>query len=121
MKIHKTLIIGASLNANRYSNRAITNLVAHQHPTVALGLKEGTVAGVTIKTGMPNFEAIDTVSLYLNPQRQKDYYNYIIALKPRRVIFNPGTENEEFMELLTKNDISFEIACTLVLLATNQF
>lgn len=118
---YKTLVIGASVNSERYSNRAINNLVAHQHPTVAIGLKEGTVAGVSIMTGMPSFEAIDTVSLYLNPERQKDYYNYIISLKPRRVIFNPGTENDKFMELLTKNKISFEIACTLVLLATNQF
>lgn len=117
----KTLVIGASLNPERYSNRAINNLVAHQHPTVAIGLKEGIVAGVAIKTDMPIFDAIDTVSLYLNPQRQAEYYKYIIALKPSRVIFNPGAENEEFMDLLTKNKIPFEAACTLVLLATNQF
>lgn len=118
---YKTLVIGASLNVERYSNRAVKALVAHQHPTVALGLKDGIIAGVSIKTGFPELKAIDTVSLYLNPERQKDYYKYIIGLKPRRVIFNPGAENEEFMALLTKNNITFEAACTLVLLATNQF
>jgi hypothetical protein len=116
-----TLVIGASLNADRYSNRAIKNLAAKNHPTVAIGLKEGNVAGVKIQTGKPDFKAIETVTLYLNPKRQEDYYDYILALNPKRVIFNPGTENEVLMDLLAKQNISYEIACTLTLLATNQY
>jgi len=118
---NRTLVIGASLKAERYSNRAIINLVAHNEPTLAVGLKEGDIAGVSIQKGKPEFKNIETVTLYLNAKRQKDYYNYIIALKPKRVIFNPGTENIELMDLLKKNDIEFEVACTLTLLATNQF
>jgi hypothetical protein len=117
----KTLVIGASLNPSRYSNLAINRLVSYQHPIVAIGLKKGKVAGVSISTEKENFEDIDTVTLYLNPQRQKEYYEYIISLKPNRVIFNPGTENREFYEILQKNKIEFEDACTLVLLGTNQY
>ena len=76
---------------------------------------------VAIETEKLPFHGIDTVSLYLNPKAQKEYYDYIISLKPRRVIFNPGTENEEFYELLKVNNIAFEESCTLVLLATNQY
>lgn len=117
----KTLVLGASLNASRYSNLAINRLVSYDQPTVAIGLKKGNVAGVSISTEMENFEDIDTVTLYLNPQRQVEYYEYILSLKPNRVIFNPGTENPEFYELLKKNNIETEVACTLVLLGTNQY
>lgn len=117
----KTLVLGASLNASRYSNLAINRLVFYDQPTVAVGLKKGDVAGVSISTEKENFEDIDTVTLYLNPQRQKEYYEYILSLKPNRVIFNPGTENPEFYELLKENKIEPEVACTLVLLGTNQY
>lgn len=117
----KTLVLGASLNPSRYSNLAIDKLVSHDQPTVAVGLKRGEVAGVSISTEKENFEDIDTVTLYLNPQRQKEYYQYILSLKPNRVLFNPGTENPEFYELLKKNNIEVEVACTLVLLGTNQY
>ncbi|WP_233883429.1 CoA-binding protein [Tenacibaculum piscium] len=117
----KTLVLGASLNPVRYSNKAIERLVAAQIKTVAIGLRSGSVAGVIIETEKIAFTAVDTVTLYLNPERQKEYYSYIISLKPRRVIFNPGTENKEFYALLSANKIDYEIACTLVLLATNQF
>ncbi len=116
-----TLVLGASLKAERYSNKAIQRLVAHNIPTKAVGLRLGEVSGVKIQTGKPLFDAIDTVTLYLNAKRQKNYYNYIIGLKPKRVIFNPGTENTELMNLLKKNGIAFEVACTLTLLATNQY
>jgi predicted CoA-binding protein len=116
-----TLVLGASLKAERYSNMAIQKLVAHKVPTKAVGLRLGEVAGVKIQTGKPLFDGVETVTLYLNPKRQKDYYSYIIALKPKRVIFNPGTENAELMDLLKQNNIAFEVACTLTLLATNQF
>ncbi|MDP2088899.1 MAG: CoA-binding protein [Flavobacteriaceae bacterium] len=117
----KTLVIGASLNEDRYSNMAVRLLTDYQHEVVAFGLKSGAISGVSIDSELKNYENIDTVSMYLNPTRQKEFYNYIISLKPRRVIFNPGTENNEFQQLLFKEGIQFEEACTLVLLRTNQF
>lgn len=117
----KTLVLGASLNPSRYSNLAINRLVNHGHTVEAVGLKKGIVAGVAISTEKELFENIDTITLYLNPQRQAEYYNYIISLKPKRVIFNPGTENPELYEVLGKNNIEYEVACTLVLLGTNQY
>ena len=88
---------------------------------VAIGLKEGTVAGVSIITKKLHFDDIDTITLYLNAQRQVAYYDYILSLKPRRVIFNPGTENPELVRLLQNNNIQYEESCTLVLLSTNQY
>ena len=117
----KTLVLGASLNPTRYSNFAIHKLINHNIETVAIGLKPGEVAGVAIATEMVVFEDIHTVTLYLNPKNQEAYYNYIISLKPKRVIFNPGTENSEFYTILKENNIAFETACTLVLLSTNQY
>ncbi len=116
-----TLVLGASLNPSRYSNLAINRLVNYGHSVNAVGLKTGVVAGVAISTEKEKFENIDTVTLYLNPKRQEEYYDYIISLKPKRVIFNPGTENPEFYEMLRKNNIETEVACTLVLLGTNQY
>lgn len=117
----KTLVLGASLNPDRYSNMAINRLTASGHTVVAVGLREGTVAGVEISTQPEPFEDIDTVTLYLNPKRQVEYYDYIVSLNPKRVVFNPGTENPELYEILKKNNIENEVACTLVLLSTNQY
>ncbi|QQX75587.1 MULTISPECIES: CoA-binding protein [Aequorivita] len=117
----KTLVLGASLNPGRYSNLAINRLVSYGHTVEAVGLKKGIVAGVEISTEKEQFKDIDTVTLYLNPKRQEEYYGYIVSLKPKRVIFNPGTENPEFYDILKKNNIEIEIACTLVLLGTNQY
>lgn len=117
----KTLVIGASTNPSRYSFLAINRLVENEHPVVAVGLKEGSVSGVEISTDKPQFENIDTVTLYLNSKNQVGYYDYIINLKPKRVVFNPGTENPEFYTILQKNNIEVEVACTLVLLGTNQY
>jgi hypothetical protein len=119
--MQKTLVFGASLKPNRYSNLAIQRLVSNNHDVVAFGLKEGEVDGVKIDTTLEPYKDIDTVTLYLNAKRQKEYYDYIMSLKPNRVIFNPGTENPEFFKLLKENNINFEIACTLVLLSTNQY
>jgi predicted CoA-binding protein len=116
-----TLVLGASTNPNRYSNIAIKRLVDKRLPTVALGLRKGTVLGVVIDAEKQDYKNIDTVTLYLNPKRQEEYYNYIISLKPRRVIFNPETENKEFVKLLEENNIEAEIACTLVLLSINKY
>lgn len=117
----KTLVLGASLKPSRYSNLAINRLVDNNHPVEAVGLREGKVAGIEITTEKENFENIDTVTLYLNAKRQVEYYDYIVSLKPNRVIFNPGTENPEFYEILKNNNIEVDIACTLVLLASNQY
>lgn len=117
----KTLVFGASLKPNRYSNYAIQRLVANKHEVAAFGMKSGEVSGVVIDTKLVDYNDIDTVTLYLNPNRQEAYYDYIISLKPKRVIFNPGTENPKFYKLLQDNNIEFEVACTLVLLSTNQY
>lgn len=117
----KTLVFGASLNPHRYSNLAINRLVVNNKNVVAYGLKKGTVAGVTIETELVKFKNIDTVTLYMNPLRQKPFYNYILSLNPKRIIFNPGTENPEFYKLLQEKNIYFEASCTLVLLSTNQY
>ena len=99
----KTLVLGASLKPNRYSNYAIQRLMAHDYEVVAIGLKEGIVDGVAIDIELKAYKDIDTVTLYLNAKRQQEYYDYIIGLKPKRVIFNPGTENPEFFQLLKEN------------------
>jgi uncharacterized protein len=117
----KTLVIGASVNPERYSFMAIHSLLKKEHSVVAIGQKLGEVAGVKIQTKQIPFKNIHTVTLYLNPKGQRDYYNYIIGLQPKRVIFNPGTENPEFYALLGINNIKVEVACTLVLLSTNQY
>jgi len=116
-----TLVIGASANPNRYSTIAIKRLIDKEIQIAALGIRKGTVFGVVIDVEKKNYKNIDTVSLYLNPKSQELYYNYIINLNPRRVIFNPGTENREFVKLLHDNNIESEIACMLVLLSTNQY
>jgi predicted CoA-binding protein len=117
----KTLVIGASVNPARYSNLAINRLRNNQHPVLAIGRKKGMVAGVEIETVKKEFKDIDTVTLYLNPTHQKEYYSYIISLHPRRIIFNPGAENDELAELAGKNGIKPVEACTLVLLSTGQY
>lgn len=119
--MQKTLVIGASLKPERYSYKAIKMLVEKSIPTEAFGIKEGLIYGIQIKTNFYDFQNIATVTLYLNAQRQQQYYQEIIGLYPQRVIFNPGTENPEFYKLLKDNRIAVEIACTLVLLATNQY
>ena len=117
----KTLLIGASLKPERYSYQATQLLVEKNFEVIPLGPREGTVSGVVIETQKKAFENIDTVTLYLGPQRQEEYQDYILSLKPRRVIFNPGTENKSFEALLESKGVFTERACTLVLLRTNQY
>lgn len=117
----KTLIIGASPNSDRYAFKATEMLTEYNHPIYAFGLKPGKINNVEIQTIWPNTNDFDTVTLYVSPQNQTDYMDKIVALKPKRVIFNPGTENNEFEKLLRKNNIEPLEACTLVLLRTNQF
>ena len=116
-----TLVFGASLKTNRYSNLAIHRLLENSIETQAFGLKSGQVGSVQIKTNLNEFKNIHTITLYMNPTRQCEYYYQIIDLKPSRIIFNPGTENPEFYELLKREGIEVEVACTLVLLSTGQY
>ena len=117
----KTLVFGASTRRDRYSNLAINRLNNHNIEVVAFGLREGEVAGVSIDTDLMPYTEIHTITLYMNPDRQKSYYEYLMNLNPERIIFNPGTENPEFQNLLKQKEIHFEEACTLVLLGTNQY
>ena len=117
----KTLVLGASANPSRYSFLAIQRLHNLGHPVVALGRNYAMVSGVTIETEKKAFDNIDTVTLYLNPQHQQDYYDYILSLSPKRIIFNPGAENDELEKLATKKNIKCLEACTLVLLSTGQY
>lgn len=117
----KTLVMGASTVPARYAYKAIKMLTQYNHPVVAVGKKEDELDGIKIHKGETDFDGVDTVTLYLNPMNQKPYYEYIVGLKPKRVIFNPGTENPELYSLLEKNNIEVEVACTLVMLSTNQY
>ncbi len=117
----KVVVIGASTNPERYSFKAISLLKAYGHEVEGVGLKTGTVAGVEIKTGLPDIENVDTVTMYVGKKNQAIFYDYILKLKPRRVIFNPGAENILFENLLQQNNIASEQACTMVLLTTGQF
>jgi predicted CoA-binding protein len=119
--MENVLVIGASTNEERISNTAIVRLVKHQHNVFAIGLKPGIVAGIEIKTGQPFLQNIDTITMYVGAKNQPIFYDYILQIKPKRVIFNPGSENEELETLLQQNNIAFEQACTLVLLASGQF
>jgi predicted CoA-binding protein len=121
MKNKKTLVLGATVKPDRYAFKAVSMLVEKGHSVLAIGQNAGEIAGIKIQTKAIPLKNIDTISLYLNPARQRDYYNYIVEAKPKRVVFNPGTENPELYQLLELNDIKVEVACTLVLLATNQY
>ena len=115
-----TLVIGASENPSRYSNMAIRSLRDYDHPVVALAKRKGQVADVRIETDFPSME-IDTVTMYVGQKHQAEYYDKVLQLKPRRVIFNPGTENPEFYKLLEDNRIESVEACTLVMLRIGNY
>ena len=120
-KKKKTLVLGASENPSRYSFLALQRLQAHQHPLVAIGKRRGIVGDVQIETGKKEWKDVDTITVYLNPMHQKEYYDYIVSLKPNRIIFNPGAENDELAGLAAQNGIQPVEACTLVMLATSQY
>lgn len=117
----KTLIIGASPDPDRYSYKAAHMLTSRGHEIVNVGIKKAEVAGVTIEKPDTIYKDIDTITLYVGPATQEQYYNYIVETNPQRVIFNPGTENPELEALLDKNNIEYTEACTLVLLSTGQY
>jgi predicted CoA-binding protein len=116
-----TLVLGATEKEDRYGNIALKRLLRYSQPVKAIGIQEGNVDGVPIHVGTPAFDDIDTVTLYLNPKNQEHYLDYIISLKPRRIIFNPGTENPKLENLARQNGIEPIEACTLVMLSTGQY
>ena len=116
-----TLVLGASANPSRYSNLAINRLRSHNHPVVAIGKRDGKVGDTTVETMTREIDGLDTITLYLNPGNQKQYYNYILGLHPKRIIFNPGTENDELATMAREQGIEPVEACTLVLLSTGQY
>jgi uncharacterized protein len=117
----KTVVLGASENPSRYSYLAVRKLLTHGHPVVAIGRKKGAIGEVAIDTAQQPHEAVDTVTLYLNPANQQEYLDYILSLKPRRIIFNPGTENDVLIEKAKVQGIQPVVACTLVMLSTGQY
>ena len=117
----KTIVIGASENPERYSNRAVRSLKKHNVPVEAIGLKAGEIDGVKIQTGFPKIGDVDTVTLYVGEKNQPAYYDYILNLKPQRVIFNPGAENPEFEEKVRKAGIEVLEACTLTMLSIGNY
>lgn len=116
-----TLVLGASQNPERYSNRAVRKLLEKHIPVIAIGKKESKIETVSIQKGMPDIGTVHTVTLYLNAKNQEEYYDYILSLNPKRVIFNPGTMNEEFEEILRKEDVEVVPDCMLAMLMCGQF
>ncbi|TAK38621.1 MAG: CoA-binding protein [Saprospiraceae bacterium] len=117
----KTLVVGASPNPARYAYMAVQRLKEHGHEVLPLGVHNGEIAGIPILTGKPELEGIHTVTLYINPFRQEEFYDYLLDLKPRRMIFNPGTENPAFMWRAKLEGVEVVEGCTLVMIKTGQF
>ena len=117
----KTLVLGATNNPERYAFLAVQRLLRHGHEVVPVGIRSGQVEGLEILNGTPAVDDVDTVTLYVGPDRQPAYYDYILSLHPKRIIFNPGTENDELQELAAENGIKTLEACTLVMLQTGQY
>lgn len=118
----RTLVLGASPNPNRFAYKAVRSLQRRDIPLVAIGKKDIDLDGIQIKTGQPlDIDPIHTIALYLNSERQKDFYDYILALKPKRIIFNPGTSNPELAELARENGIEVVNDCMLVMLNNSRF
>ncbi|MGY8922932.1 MAG: CoA-binding protein [Flavobacteriales bacterium] len=117
----KTLVIGASINPERYSYKAIHLLVKHKIEVIPMGIKPGLVANLSIVSRFIVQNNIHTITLYLEASKQYLYYDFILKINPKRVLFNPGTENPELAKLLNEKDVLWENACTLVLLSSNQY
>ena len=117
----KTLVSGATPNPGRYANIAATRLVRNGHSIVNVGLKTGEAAGVPIEKPEAIHNDIDTITLYIGPQHQEELYDYILDTKPKRIIFNPGTENSELKQMAEAKGIETEYACTLVLLSIGEY
>jgi uncharacterized protein len=117
----KTLVIGASIKSHRFSYRAVEKLRYYHVPVIAVGLREGTIGDVEIQKPFPDVEQVHTVTLYVGPRNQKFWYDFILRSNPKRVIFNPGTENDELEQLLEEKGVAIEHECTLVMLSNGVF
>lgn len=117
----KTVVLGASPNPERFSYKAIVSLIEHNHEVVAIGKRNGNVAGVEIIQETPLLDNVHTIAMYLSPENQNEYYEYILSLNPKRIIFNPGTENDELYKLAKNKDIEVVEWCVLVMLSVNRF
>lgn len=117
----KTLVIGASIKEDRYSNKCVRLLRKHNIETVAIGNKAGTIEDVEIQTNRPCETKVQTVAIYLSPKNQESFIDYIIGLKPERILFPPGTENQEFYKKANAHGIETEEACPLVMLNTGVY
>ena len=117
----KTLVLGATERSDRYANLAVKRLRAYGHEVVAVGLRPGMIDDVPIHTEIPENAAIDTVTLYMNPINQRPWRDRILALKPKRIIFNPGTENADMESAAEENGIEPVIGCTLVMLSAGTY
>jgi predicted CoA-binding protein len=119
----KTVIIGATTNPSRYAYLAADRLQEHSIEFIPVGIKKGNVFGkeiLDLRTH-PEISDVDTITLYVNPSNQREWYDYSFKLKPRRVVFNPGTENPELEKLLEEKNIEALEACTLVMLNSGQY
>lgn len=119
----KTVLVGAGPNPSRYAYLAANMLEEYKHDTVLLGIKKGDINGNQILDirEKPEIKDVDTITLYIGPQRQTDWIDYLLSLKPKRIIFNPGTENDAFQSLAEEQDIEVLEACTLVMLRSRQY
>jgi len=117
----RTLVMGASLKEERYSNKAIKMLQDHEIETVAVGLRKGKVGEVSIEEVGTDFEDIDTITIYVGEDRLEVSEDYLISLKPKRIIFNPGAENIRLAMRAREAGIEVVQACTLVMLSTDQY
>ncbi|TWJ03461.1 hypothetical protein JN11_01004 [Mucilaginibacter frigoritolerans] len=117
----KTLVLGATPSSDKYAYLAANRLVSKGHAIVNVGLREGEVAGVPIEKPEVIHTDIDTITLYVGPQHQEKLYDYILNTHPRRIIFNPGTENSKLKRMANEKGIETEYACTLVLLSIGEY
>jgi len=116
-----TLVVGASLKKERFSNIAVRRLTEHHVPVIAVGLRAGEINGITVQKPFPEVENIHTVTMYVGPKHQSFWFEFILKAKPKRVIFNPGTPNEEFEQLLQDRGIEVVEECTLVMLSNDDY
>ena len=121
MALKSTLVFGASTKPQRYSNIAMKMLKEYDHSILAIGGREGEFDGTSIVTGHPSFSDVDTITMYMGADRQKEHEEYLLSLKPRRIIFNPGAENPSLAKRAKEMGIEVIEACTLVMLRTGQY
>jgi uncharacterized protein len=121
MEAKKTLVLGASPNPVRFSYKAVKSLQRHDVPVVPVGIRKGEIGGIEIIKDRPDFDDIHTITMYIGPARQKDYYSWLLSLHPKRIIFNPGTANHEFMEMAEKEGIEVLEDCTLIMLNSGNY